>query len=98
MLPATRLEIQVKTGIGKSSVQNIIERLHAYGWVHICGWDRVLKNGAGKFVMRYKAGPGVDKPCTLQPMTRQEIEKRRRAKLLKTGEIEERNKRTLMRY
>jgi len=97
-MPATRLEIQTKTGMQKSGLQSVIERLHERGWIHICGWERVIKNGTGKFVMRYAAGPGQDKPCKLKPLPPKEIEKRRRAKLLKTGEIEERNKRTLMRY
>lgn len=97
-LPATRLEVQLKTGMGKSTVQAIIERLHEQRWIHVCGWERILKNGTGRFVMRYKAGQGADKPCKLEPMSRTELEKRRRKKLLKTGEIEERNKRNLMRY
>jgi len=97
-MPATRLEIQLQTRMGKSTVQHIIERLHERGWIHICGWERILKNGTGKFVMRYKAGQGIDKPCKLEPMPRAELETRRRKKLIKTGEIEERNKRNLMRY
>lgn len=97
-MPATRLEIQLQTRMGKSTVQHIIERLHERGWIHICGWERILKNGTGRFVMRYKAGQGTDKPCKLEPMSRAEIELRRRKKLVKNGEIEERNKRNLMRY
>ncbi len=97
-MPATRLEIQVATGMQKSSLQAVIERLHERGWIHICGWERILKNGTGKFVMRYKAGQGQDRPCKLQPMPRDELENRRRAKLAKTGAIAERNARNLMRY
>jgi hypothetical protein len=97
-MPATRLEIRIKTGMQKSALQAIIERLHERGWIHICGWERILKSGTGKFVMRYKAGPGRDKPCKLEPMSRQELESRRRAKLAKTGAIAERNARNLMRY
>lgn len=98
VLPANRTEIQAGTGIGKSTVQSIVERLHARGWIHICGWDRIWKNNTGRFVMRYKAGPGKDRVCTLKPLPREVIEKRRRKKLIQTGEIEERRAKSLMRY
>ncbi len=97
-MPATRLQIQEATSYGKSTVQHIIERLHAAGWIHVCGWDRILKNGTGKFVMRYRAGPGRDRECTLKPMARDELERRRRLKLLKTGDIAERRRTNRMRY
>ncbi len=82
-MPATRLELQTGLSLNKRAVQSIIERLHKCGWIHIGGWDRVIKNGTGRFVMRYKAGPGKDRKCHLKPLTQAELDKRRRRNLLK---------------
>ena len=97
-MPATRAEIIAKTGLTKGSVQNAVEKLHAARWCHVSGWRREKRNNTGTFVQRLSAGPGKDKPCTLQPLTQKQRDNLRQARLIKSGDIEERRRGNLMRY
>lgn len=71
-MPATRAEIIAATGLTKGSVQNAVEKLHAARWCHVSGWRREKRNNTGTFVQRLSAGPGRDKPCTLEPLTQKQ--------------------------
>lgn len=97
-MPGTRRDIQAKLGITKGALQNLLTRLYKAGWCHVCGWERLTTSGRGKFLRRFKAGPGKDKPCNLVPLTQQERDERRYCRGLKTGEIEERRAKNRMRY
>lgn len=97
-MPGTRRDIQAKLGITKGALQNLLVKLHKAGWCHVAGWERLNVCGPGKFLRRFKAGPGKDKPCKLVPLTQQERDERRYCRGMKTGDIEERRAKNRMRH
>lgn len=86
-MPATRKELEVRTGYAKTTVARNIAELHDYGWVHVGGWCRA--SVGGPFNEIFHAGPGKDKPCPLKPYTKAEKARRHMAKIRKAGLIEE---------
>ena len=63
-LPAASPHIVQKTGAHRNVVSRWLARLHAEGAVHVVDWIR-WKGGP---LPMYAAGPGVDVPCTIEPL------------------------------
>lgn len=94
-LPATRPEIEAKTGVSKNSVWRWVQELHAAGECHIGAWRRPAR---GKYMPVYVAGPGKDKPCPFKPLTEAQKSKRHRRKARADGRWDERLAKMRARY
>ena len=90
VLPATRKEIEIRTGLSKNTAFRIIEQLRdeRCGWVRVCGWERPSK---GQYMPRFSATKGPDVPCNLVHLTEKEKSQSYRNRARNTGAWADRN-------
>lgn len=86
-LPATQLRIHRRTLIGQATISRWLKDLVASGDAHIGGWLR--SRTGGPFAAVYRAGPGKEAPCLLEPMTRAELCRRHHEKKRKDAALEQ---------
>lgn len=81
LMPAAMSDIAKQLGMPYNSIRAWLYELHRMGWVHIADWRR--PEAQGPFTAIYGAGPGVDKPCQLKPISANERQKMKRAEIRK---------------
>ena len=79
----TKRGLERKLGLTRQTVWRVVKRLHDQGRCHIAGWHAL--KGGGPFQPRYVGSPGVDVPCTLQPLPAVETQRRFREKARANG-------------
>lgn len=83
MLPATRQELAVRTGLTMDTTTKLVRELHLVGWIHIARWRRSPNKGRHHPV--FVAGLGRDAVCTIPHKTPAEMYATWKAKAIKTG-------------
>ena len=87
LMPATRKEIEAATGLSAAAIWHVVDNLRYCKWAHIGGWCR--GENSGEFQAVIHAGHGADVTCKLVKYTKAEVARRYKARLKKSGEIEE---------
>lgn len=85
-MPSSQHNICKATGYVNSTVFRLVEQMHKDGQCHI---QRYYRSKGGKPCAIYKAGPGKDGICQIKPMSPAERRRRYKAKLERTGQINE---------
>ncbi len=85
-LPGTRKDIQERTGLSKTAVQNWATRLHKEGAIYISKWVKPTPNSIP--TAYYRKGKGKDAPCRQQPLSNTERHRRYRQRMRQDGRWE----------
>ncbi|MFA7386497.1 MAG: hypothetical protein WCZ87_02415 [Thiohalobacteraceae bacterium] len=78
-LPGTRKDIQIATGLSKTTVQGWITRLHKERVIRISKWVKPTPNSIP--TAYYRKGSAPDAECRLKPITNTEKQTRWRNRL-----------------
>lgn len=85
-MPGCQITLRERTGLRQSTISRLVRELHDERKCHIGSWKSAKR---GRRMARYKAGPGKDAVDNFIPLSSTEINARYKAKLARSGRLEQ---------